>query len=110
MSETVTVPYLAFGGGQGRVTGKQIRLGVGVERRKRSWLWHFSFGFVSGFPVRAIFYYLLTRHTTAWMKHWSWLREREDFIARTNQEWSECGADNCKRCNPASLNMQTEEP
>jgi hypothetical protein len=109
-TEQATVHYVGFGGSQGTVTGKRVRLGVGVEPKKRSWLWHFSFGYVSGFPVSAIVYYLLTRHTTAGMKHWSWLRERDDFIARNNQPWDECGADDCKRCNPQSVSTSTEEP
>lgn len=104
----ITLHYVAFGGGEGTVTGEQVRLGVGVSR-KRSLLWHFCWGFVSGFPVPSIFYYLLTRHTTAWMKHWSWMREREAFTARNNQPWPECGDDRCKRCRPISASANPEK-
>jgi hypothetical protein len=97
-----TLGYVGFGGDAREITGRVRDLGIGVERPKRGWLWHFSFGYVSGFPVPSIFYYLLTRHTTARMAHWYWRREHAAFTARTGQPWERCHADECKKCGPRS--------
>lgn len=92
-----TIHYVGVGGHTQTITGHRIRLGDGVERGKRGWLWHFCFGFVSGFPVSAIFYYLVTRHTTGSMQHWYWKRESSEFTARTGQSWSVCSDNKCTK-------------
>ena len=95
--QMATLHYVGFGGRDATVSGSRVNLGVGVRRSRRGWLWHFCFGYVSGFPVSAIFYYLLTRHTTKRMAHWYWKREHEAFTASTGQPWDKCHAEGCKR-------------
>jgi len=87
--EKVTLHYVGWGGKDATVSGERIRLGSGVLR-KRSWLWHFSFGYVSGFPIHGILYYLLTRETFGWVYHRAWMHERADFEARNGQSWPSC--------------------
>jgi hypothetical protein len=53
------VPYVGVFGSNGRARGETLDLGIGI--RRETWLWHFAFGYVSGFPLSAIVYFLLTR-------------------------------------------------
>lgn len=99
--QTVTLHYVGFGGRDAVVSGRRVNLGIGVARDRRGWVWHFCFGYVSGYPVRAIFYYLLTRHTTKRVAHWYWKREHEAFSATTGQSWDKCHADGCKQSHGA---------
>lgn len=96
----VTLWYVAFGGTTGQITGERIRLGSGVRRNRgdKGWVYHFAFGYVSGFPLPSILYFLLTRCTTKGMRHWSWKRERAEFEARSGQSWAKCVPSGCSRC------------
>lgn len=53
------VPYVGVFGSNGRARGETLDLGIGI--RRETWLWHFAFGYVSGFPLSAIAYFLVTR-------------------------------------------------
>lgn len=103
MSNEATLHFVKFGGSEGMVTGEMFNMGRGVRRKREiSWLFHFCFGYVSGFPMPSILYYLITRHTTNQMMHWAWKRERQGFEDASGQLWPRCSKE-CRQCNPKGV-------
>lgn len=100
MTDNTVLHFVGFGGTHGTLTGPSFNMGRGVKRgREHSWLFHFSFGYVSGFPIPSIFYYLITRHTTRRMMHWAWKRERPMYEEVSGSPWPKCASE-CRQCNP----------
>lgn len=76
--------YVGWGGKTATVT-TNLNLGRGSFRDLpqygiRRALWDIAFGYVSGFPKRAILYYVLTRSLNRRISRWAMRREGIQFV------------------------------
>lgn len=75
------VQHVGWGGKVATTSGDLWHLGVGARRPgEPGWFFHFCYGYVNGFKVRDIFYYLLTRHTFKWAWHRAYVREGGEWL------------------------------
>lgn len=76
--------YAAFGGRSGSMlTDDPFHLGFGYNTKRRGGIiWHLAFGYVSGFPISALVWFMLTRSIPP-----EWATERIlDWERRTGRD------------------------
>lgn len=94
--------YVGWGGVERRVQGEPYDLGIGmrVGRRGRpndfgGWAWYAAMGYVNGYPLSAIVYFLLTRKMGRTVWHYTFMREPGNADNRDMGMWCD---PRCKRC------------
>jgi hypothetical protein len=107
MTDVDTFEEINFVGWGGRLKSltPNVELGVGVMPAQRSGLrralWDAAFGYVNGFPIRDILYFVLTRDMGRWVWHRTFLRENPGGILRDSagQPWARGGCSfDCRPC------------